>query len=552
MEDAINSGEQQKPSGGTSESSKKWNTPTGLPQTTQTAQQANKSPNKPNQGWKSTKGKNMRQNETRRKELPHFVRTEMEILKHLRRVNRDLRILLQPKYNCISTPRVNKSHQPVTQCREPPVIKAGNSRVGAVGRKSQNALAKAINVNPKRPTQHLKPTAGTNRVAPLPTNQSCTRKPQSGVQALPQKFSTATRRSARTLQRLMLYFKPKRKPDSSQCAQKPVIKDNNKSVANEAIKCKTDTLCRKLKRGLQATRIAKEKVKTRYPTKLAEQSVKDVEALKHKLSEEKVLKQRVMGRARILKQKVTNGKSLKQIVKDEETPKQQVKAMEPPKPTAKEKEPASPSVKNERTIGEKTLAFRLNCLRAETKSLQNEDESKSALIVNKKKLFSRTPEVLASNAECALQDKKTVREIESTISHGRFGNCLPFLKARKKAPVRVTTLEEKASSETELKKVYKKRKFRYSTANIDHLPSSSHTNMKYVEAINAIRRHNRNIYKDPHETPSTSSLEEYFHVLSERMAREQKEADERKPRRRGRRGTSNYNLPRRRVRPPIK
>ncbi|XP_019845795.2 neurofilament heavy polypeptide [Bactrocera dorsalis] len=548
MEYAINSGVQQKPSGETSESSKKWNTPTGLPQTTQTAQHANKSPNKPNQGWKATKGKNVRQNETRRKELPHFVRTEMEILKHLRRVNRDLRILLQPKYNCVSTPRVNKGHQPVRQCREPPVSKAGQSKVGAGVRKSQNVLAKASNVKPKRATQQRKPSAGTNKVAPLPTNQSCTRKPQSGVQALPQKFSTVTRRS--TLQRLMLYFKPKRKPDASRRAQKPAIKDNNKSDANEAIKCKTDTLCCKLKRGLQGTRIAKEKVEARHPTKLAEQPVKDVEALKHKLSEEKVLKQRVMGRARILKQKVANGKSLKQNVKDEESPKQQVKAIEPPKPIAKEEEPASPSMKNERTIGEKVLAFRLNCLGA--KSLHKGDESKSALIINKKQLFSRTPEVLASNAECALQDQKAVREIESTISHGRFGNCLPFLKARKKAPVRVTTLEEKASSESELKKVYKKRKFRYSTANIDHLPSSSHTNMKYVEAINAIRRHNRNIYKDPHETPSTSSLEEYFHVLSERMAREQKEADERKPRRRGRRGAGNYNLPRRRVRPPIK
>uniref|UniRef100_A0A0K8VFR7 Uncharacterized protein n=1 Tax=Bactrocera latifrons TaxID=174628 RepID=A0A0K8VFR7_BACLA len=380
MEDAINSEVHQKPSGETSESSKKWNTPTGLPHTTQTAQPANKSPNKPNQGWKATKGKNVRQNETRRKELPHFVRTEMEILKHLRRVNRDLRILLQPKYNCVSTPRINKGYQPVRQCTEPPVIKAGKSKVGAGVRKSQNVLAKAINVKPKRPLQQLKPTAGTNRVAPLPTNQSCTRKPQSGVQALPQKFSTATRRS--TLQRLMLYFKPKRKPDSSRCAPKPVIKDNNKNDAHETIKCKREnTLCRKLKRGLQATRIAKEKVKARHATKLAEQPVKDNETLKHKLSEEKVLKPRMMGRARILKQKVANGKSLKQNIKDEETP----------KPIAKEKQPASPCVKNERTIGEKMLAFRLNRLRSEAKSLQNEGESKSALIVNKKQLFFKNP-----------------------------------------------------------------------------------------------------------------------------------------------------------------
>ncbi|XP_014093015.3 uncharacterized protein [Bactrocera oleae] len=552
MENALNSGEQRKHSGETTEASKKWNTSTGLPQSTQAAPQGKQTPNKPNQGWRATNGKNVRQNETGRQQLPHFVRTEMEILKHLRRVNRDLSILLKPKYNSVSTPRVNKAYQSVRQCREQSIIKAGQSRIGAVGKKSQNVLATASNVKSKRPTQQLNPAAGTKRVAPIQTNQSSTRKLQSGVQALPQKFSMATRSSARTLQRLMLYFKPKRKLEPTQCAQKPVMKGNNKCDADVAIKCRTEnTLCRKLKRGLQATRIVKEKEKARH-TKITAQPEKDDEALKHKLREEKVIKQKVMGRERVLKQKVKSEK-LKRNVKDKETHKQQVIATEPPKPPiAKEMQPSSSSVKNERTIGEKMLAIRLNCLRTEANSLQNEVEHKSTLIVNKKQLFSRTPDVLASNAECALQEQKAVREIESTISHGRFGSCLPFLKGRKKAPMRVTTLEERAPSETELQKLYKKPKFRYATANMDHLPSSSHINMKYVEAINAIRRHNRNIYKDPHATPSTSSLEEYFHVLSERMAREQKEADERKPRRRGRRGTSNYNLQHRRTRPLIK
>lgn len=544
MEEAIKPREQQKPGGDTSESLKNWNTSTGTPQTALGAQSQDKKPaNKPNQGWKSTKRKNLRQ-----KELPHFVRTEMEILKHLRRVNRDLRILLQPKYNCVSMAQEYKGHQPTRQCGEQPIGKAGQSRVGAAGKKSQNVLAKAINMKPKRPTQQPNPPTGASRVTPLQTDQSCTRKTQNDVQTVPQKSSTTIRRSARPLQRLMLYFKPMGKLDVCQCAQKQVIKDNKKSDGNEAIKSKTvNTLCSKLKRGLHATRTAK--VKSRH-TKLTEQPVEDNEVLKLKCREEKGLKHKVMERERILKQKVKTEKPLKREVKDE-VPKQQVKKTEPLRPIAKEAEHSSPNVKKERTVKEKMLAFRSNFLRAEAKSLQNEDESKKALIVKKKQLFTRTADVLSSNKDCAQLEKKAVREIESTISHRTFGNCLPFFKMCKKAPVPVLTLTENAPNETELKKVCMKRKPRHAPTNIDHLPSSSHINMKYVEAIKAIRRHNRNIYKDPHETPSTSSLEEYFHVLSERMAREQKEADERKPRHRGRRGTSNYNVQRRRARPPI-
>ncbi|XP_028893792.1 uncharacterized protein LOC105208736 [Zeugodacus cucurbitae] len=563
MEDAVKPAEQHKSDVETSNVTKKWNTAIGQTQTTPTAKlQGNKTTNKPNQGWKSTKRKNVRQNESRRKELPHFVRTEMEILKHLRRVNRDLRILLQPKNNSDQTSRCcnqrGGNQSPPTRHRreQKPIGKAAQSKASAVCKKSQNALAQVNNMKSKRQkTQQVNAATNANGVVAPQTNKSSTGKTQGGNTALTPMSSTATRRN--TLKRLMLYFRSKKKLDASLSVQKSLGKDNNKkSDANEAMQSKTqNTLYCKIKRSLQATRARNEKQKA-HSIKPTDTPVKEDVGSTQKCKEEKVLKQKVKGRERILKPKVRPEKSLKQQHADEEPTNQKPKAQDAQKLQEKEAESTHPSVvKVERTVREKMekmLALRMKCFRAESMSLHDEDDNKNALMANQKRYFLSTINATAPNAECAQPEQQTLKQIESTISNGRFGNCLPFFKALRKAQVPIKPTKEKTPCETELKKVYKKRKLRQDPTNIEYLPSSSQINMKYVEAIKAIRRHNRDIYKDPHETPSTSSLEEYFLVLSERMAREQKEADERKPRHGGRRGMSNYNLQRRRARPPIK
>uniref|UniRef100_W8AYR1 Uncharacterized protein n=1 Tax=Ceratitis capitata TaxID=7213 RepID=W8AYR1_CERCA len=530
----------------------------------------NKSVNKPKQGWRNpTNASAMRRNVTKpNQQLPDYIRTEMEILRHLNRVNRDLRILLTAK--CGRTPNTTprlKYYQAVRQS-------AGGvgQRVGGVNcMKSQNFLTKASAAKSKSVVlKQTKPSTSTGRAQ---VDSTGTAKKQMDIRLEAQGTGRSTpKMNKRPLQRLVLYFKPKRKDDdskgTSQGKQPKVVNKTEKQFKTEsAMRCKSKM---DAQQQVKQTPTKMNEQNNKGQSKKAEIAVKELEEFKENLKAKAAMKVTD-------KVKVEEARKLKPEPRDQaESGKMKQKLTEKvqdlteKKPSKQQSAQAQMTLNQNvkrrgKTIKQKMLYLRLKWLRKEKEGKVVDDKSKVMQNESQKPTKPMIAPTPATTTSENVQHEATapIEQVESTLVAGKFGNCLRFFKPHKKVSVPEPTEPTESTEESVLnyqmqqKKMQKIRKSPYlvtyngkASTKLDTYPAYSYVNVKYMKNLKAskekaakakctilINAQNQKIYKDPHATPSTSSLDEYFRVLSERMTREQKEADERKPmRRRSRRG----------------
>ncbi|XP_054727123.1 uncharacterized protein LOC129236876 [Anastrepha obliqua] len=458
--------------------------------------------NRPSQERKLSALNRKSRNKTQIRDVPSYIRTEMEILKHLRHVNYNLKVLLKPKCHCNQIPRdrtrivAKPNYETKRLSRNRILVK--QQKNGAASKSDTASKRNAFNTDitnsgSANKEQHPQPNAKFKISHKCSCNKKC------DVSA-PQTPTDAPTKCQRTLHRFILHFKPKRECDKCKAAD-GITKAHNESKLSKEGDAKTEHQ----KCGPHRSKKHLPTLMRRDTTSRVGQQKQD----KKPVQNERTLKQKMLGPC------------LKCAGKKSE-PMRKVEEKNMPKKEAKTTE---------------------NHAKAEKSNKETVDVS----------TIERTQEVELTKTQ--QPTKASERKVPVAEKWQKYLN---LFNPRKKQPQQEEEVERKRDQSEEFRlKRAKEEKSNYearhgilSTLNL--FPKPTHRDIKYLENLKAYKKNEpkperRTVYaetkpcniKNPTDTPSTSSLEEFFRRVSERMVREQKEADTRRPPRRKKHITSN-------------